>query len=79
MNNDSEIAIHSQTLSETMIAKGFREKVLIEDFNSSDLISEWFTVGDSRGLPWDWYVAKNEGSFLNVNSFDSYVVLVWIN
>lgn len=79
LNNNSEIAIHSQTLSETMIAKGFREKVLIEDFNSSDLISEWFTVGDSRGLPWDWYVAKNEGSFLNVNSFDSYVVLVWKN
>ena len=78
-HNDSQIAIHSQTLSETMITKGFSKRVLIENFNSSDLISEWFTVGDLRDMPWDWYVAKNEGSFLNVNTFESYIVLVWKN
>ncbi|MBG98314.1 hypothetical protein CL659_04270 [bacterium] len=79
LHEDSELAIHSQTLSETMIAKGFTERAIIENFNSSDLISEWFTVGDTRDLLWDWYVGKNEGDILNIESFDSYVVLVWKN
>ena len=76
-NEDISIGIHSETLGKTAVTKSNNQNVFIEKSDLLNSVSNWFTVGDSNDLPWDWEVGKNEGNILKIENFDAYVVLVW--
>ena len=77
VNEDVSIGVHSETLGRTAIAKGDNEKGFLTEVDFLESDSEWFTIGDSQGLPWDWSVGLSQENILKVSNFNSYVVLVW--
>lgn len=77
VNKDVSIGVHSETLGRTAVAKGDNKEVFLTQIDFLESDSEWFTIGDNQGLPWDWSVGLSQENILKISNFNSYVVLVW--
>ena len=71
------MGVHSEALGKTAITRGDNKEISLDEIDFLNSDSEWFTIGDNHGIPWDWSVGGNKENILKVSSFDSYVVLVW--